>query len=84
MLEMQNERFTQPSDHHNTTGQFNPAVHGFNGINTVSLQGFPTPIDSRIFEATTQLAEFPFNIDMNSGYQLGIGALNRAVSQPCY
>ncbi|KAJ7347082.1 alcohol oxidase [Mycena albidolilacea] len=68
-----NERFTQPSDHHNTTGQFNPAVHGFNGINTVSLQGFPTPIDSRIFEATTQLAEFPFNIDMNSGYQLGIG-----------
>ncbi|KAF8199858.1 aryl-alcohol oxidase-like protein [Mycena galopus ATCC 62051] len=68
-----NERFTPPSDHHNTTGQFNPAVHGYNGINTVSLQGFPTPIDSRIIETTTELAEFPYNIDMNSGYQLGIG-----------
>ncbi|KAJ6467574.1 GMC oxidoreductase-domain-containing protein [Mycena vitilis] len=42
-----NERFTPPSDHHNTTGQFNPAVHGFHGINTVSLEGFPSPIDSR-------------------------------------
>ncbi|KAJ7049707.1 GMC oxidoreductase-domain-containing protein, partial [Mycena amicta] len=31
------ERFTPPADHHNTTGQFNPAVHGFNGINSVTL-----------------------------------------------
>ncbi|KAF7376521.1 Pyranose dehydrogenase [Mycena sanguinolenta] len=64
-----NERFTPP----NTTGEFNPAVHGFNGINTVSLQGFPTLIDSRVIETTTELAEFPFNLDMNSGFQLGIG-----------
>ncbi|KAJ6534192.1 aryl-alcohol oxidase [Mycena capillaripes] len=68
-----NERFLPPSDHHNTTGQFNPTVHGFNGINAVTLPGFPTPIDSRVIEATTQLAEYPFNVDMNSGYQLGIG-----------
>ncbi|KAJ7659172.1 alcohol oxidase [Mycena polygramma] len=68
-----NERFTPPSDHHNTTGQFNPAVHGFHGINTVSLEGFPSPIDSPIFETTSQLAGFPFNLDMNSGYHLGIG-----------
>ncbi|KAJ7267567.1 aryl-alcohol oxidase-like protein [Mycena haematopus] len=68
-----NERFSPPADHHNTTGQFNPAVHGFNGINSVTLPGFPTVLDSRVIETTTELAEFPFNIDMNSGYQLGIG-----------
>lgn len=70
----QNERWTPPSDHHNTAGQFNPAVHGFNGINAVSLNGFPSPVDSRIIETTTQLKEFPFNLDMNSGFPLGISA----------
>ncbi|KAJ7659160.1 alcohol oxidase [Mycena polygramma] len=68
-----NERFTPPSDHHNTTGQFDPAVHGFHGINAVSLQGFPSPITTPIFEATKQLEGYPFNLDMNSGYHLGIG-----------
>ncbi|KAF7376529.1 GMC oxidoreductase [Mycena sanguinolenta] len=65
-----NERFAPAS---NATGKFNPAVHGFNGINTVSLQGFPTVIDSRVIQTTTELAEYPFNLDMNSGYPLGIG-----------
>ncbi|KAJ7822586.1 alcohol oxidase [Mycena leptocephala] len=68
-----NEHFSAPSDHHNTTGQFNPVVHGFHGINSVSLAGFPSPVDSRVIETTTELEEFPFNLDMNSGYQLGIG-----------
>ncbi|KAJ7882855.1 aryl-alcohol-oxidase from pleurotus Eryingii [Mycena leptocephala] len=67
-----NEQFTQPVDHHNTTGQFNPAVHGFNGINSVTLAGFPRPIDSMVIETTKELAEFPFNLDMNSGDQIGI------------
>jgi choline dehydrogenase-like flavoprotein len=70
----QNEQFTQPVDHHNTTGQFNPAVHGFNGINSVTLAGFPRPIDSMVIETTKELAEFPFNLDMNSGDQIGIGS----------
>ncbi|KAJ6575612.1 alcohol oxidase [Mycena vulgaris] len=70
---LKNERFTPPADHHNTTGQFNPAVHGFNGINSVSLAGFPGAADRRIIAATTQLKEFPFNLDMNSGKPLGIG-----------
>ncbi|KAJ6551249.1 alcohol oxidase [Mycena capillaripes] len=68
-----NERFSPSLDYCNTTGRFDPAVHGFDGINTVSLPGFPTPIDSRVIETTTQLAEYPFNVDMNSGYPLGIG-----------
>ncbi|KAJ7693405.1 alcohol oxidase [Mycena rosella] len=69
-----NERFSlQTSDHHNIAGQFNPAVHGFNGINTVSLAGFPSPLNDRVIKTTTQSKEFPFNLDMNSGYPLGIG-----------
>ncbi|KAJ6521976.1 hypothetical protein DFH09DRAFT_1424395 [Mycena vulgaris] len=62
-----NERFSPPSDHHNTAGQFNPAVHGFDGINAVSLEGFPSPVAPRIIETTTQLEEFPFSLDINLG-----------------
>ncbi|KAJ7836922.1 alcohol oxidase [Mycena olivaceomarginata] len=68
-----NEHFSPPSDHHNTTGQFNPAVHSFDGINGVSLEGFPVPIEPHIFAAVDQLEGYPFNLDMNSGFQLGIG-----------
>ena len=69
-----NEKFGPPVDHHNTTGQFDPSVHGFNGINSVSLAGFPTPIDGRVINTTKQLAgDFPFNLDQNSGSPLGVG-----------
>ncbi|KAJ7027566.1 aryl-alcohol oxidase [Mycena alexandri] len=66
-----NEVFTPPADHHNTRGQFNPAVHGYNGINSVTLAGFPSPVDNRVIE-TTKESEFPFNLDPNSGSPLGI------------
>ncbi|KAJ7457809.1 aryl-alcohol-oxidase from pleurotus Eryingii [Mycena latifolia] len=75
-----NEHFSPPVDHHNTTGQFNPAVHGFDGITTVSLAGFPTPIDGRVIETTSQLGEFPYNEDMNSGYHLGIGWVQATIN----
>ncbi|KAK0460578.1 alcohol oxidase, partial [Desarmillaria tabescens] len=69
-----NERFVPSSDHHNTTGQFNPAVHGFNGINSVSLPGVQRATDSRVIQTTSELLDdYPFNLDYNSGYQLGIG-----------
>ncbi|KAJ7198569.1 alcohol oxidase [Mycena pura] len=68
-----NEKFTPPADHHNTEGQFNPSVHGFNGINSVMLSGFPSHIDSRVINTTQEVSEFPFNVDMNSGFHLGIG-----------
>ncbi|KAJ7686500.1 alcohol oxidase [Mycena rosella] len=74
-----NERFSPPADRHNTTGQFNPAVHGFDGINTVSLSGFPTPIDGRVIQTTNELSEFPFNLDTNSGYPLGIGWIQSTI-----
>ncbi|PBK84346.1 alcohol oxidase [Armillaria gallica] len=71
---LKNERFVAPADHHNTTGEFNPAVHNFHGVNSVSLPGYPKAIDGRVIQATQELqGEFSFNLDYNSGYHLGIG-----------
>ncbi|KAJ6453769.1 alcohol oxidase [Mycena sanguinolenta] len=34
---------------------------------------FPTPIDGMVINATSQISGYPFNLDMNSGYPIGIG-----------
>ncbi|KAJ8516162.1 hypothetical protein ONZ45_g6504 [Pleurotus djamor] len=68
-----NERMVAPADNHNTTGQFLPSAHGFDGELMTSLPGFPTPIDDMILEATTQVPGFPYNVDMNRGDETGIG-----------
>ncbi|KAG6844222.1 hypothetical protein H0H87_008700 [Tephrocybe sp. NHM501043] len=69
-----NERWTQPADEHDTAGQFDPSVHGFKGINSVSLPGFQHEIDRLVIQTTRELPEeFPYNNDTNSGHQLGIG-----------
>ncbi|KAF9257962.1 alcohol oxidase [Marasmius fiardii PR-910] len=69
-----NERLTPPADGHNTTGQIDPSFHGHDGVNPDSLPGYPTPMDDRIMKATQELSsEFPYNVDYNSGYHLGIG-----------
>ncbi|KAJ7320988.1 aryl-alcohol oxidase [Mycena albidolilacea] len=68
-----NEHWTPPVDNHNQTGQFNPTVHGFHGINTVSLPGFLFPTDGMVQQVTQELSdEFPFNLDYNSGFPLGV------------
>ncbi|KAG6865075.1 hypothetical protein C0991_005305 [Blastosporella zonata] len=77
-----NERWTAPVDNHNTTGQFNPAVHGFNGINSVSLVGYPQSVDPRFIQTTKELPDdFPFNLDMNSGNPLGLGWIQVTVDK---
>ncbi|KAF9258144.1 alcohol oxidase [Marasmius fiardii PR-910] len=71
---LRNEVVTPPADQHNTTGELNPALHGHSGVNSDSLPGFETPMADRIFKTTAELPkEFPFNLDYNSGFQLGIG-----------
>ncbi|KAG7094373.1 hypothetical protein E1B28_007974 [Marasmius oreades] len=71
---LRNEIVTPPADHHNTQGQYTPAVHGHSGVNSNSLPGFATPMDERIMRSTQEHPkEFPFNEDYNSGFQLGIG-----------
>ncbi|KAJ7821918.1 glucose dehydrogenase short protein [Mycena olivaceomarginata] len=41
-----NEKWTQPADHHDARGQFNPAVHSTDGINSVKFpEEFPFNLD---------------------------------------
>ncbi|KAH9017367.1 aryl-alcohol-oxidase from pleurotus Eryingii [Lactarius pseudohatsudake] len=56
-------------------GEIDPSIHGSSGPVKISLHD-RTALDSRIFKATSQLAEFPFNKDMNSGSPLGFGGPN--------
>ncbi|KAH8987303.1 hypothetical protein EDB92DRAFT_1817982 [Lactarius akahatsu] len=57
---------------HDGVGGVDPSIHGSNGSVNISVQD-TTALDSRIFDTTTQLAEFPFNGDINSGNPLGNG-----------
>ncbi|KAK1219931.1 hypothetical protein PQX77_017325 [Marasmius sp. AFHP31] len=79
-----NEHFVnQPStEHADPEPQFNPKVHGFDGINAVSLEGFPKDINERVIRTVQERsAEFPFNRDMNSGNQLGVGWVQATVDK---
>ncbi|KAJ7635136.1 alcohol oxidase [Roridomyces roridus] len=72
-----NEKWVPPPNNQSTVGEFNPAVHSTDGINSVSLGADLWPIfDSHIIETTRQFPEeFPFNLDYNSGEPLGLGWL---------
>ncbi|KAK0208998.1 aryl-alcohol oxidase-like protein [Desarmillaria ectypa] len=63
-----NERWTPPADDHNTTGQYDPAIHKLDGMNAVSLAGYPHPTDKRVLSTTSEFPdEFPLLLDVNSG-----------------
>ncbi|KAJ3572974.1 hypothetical protein NP233_g2733 [Leucocoprinus birnbaumii] len=76
-----NEKWTEPADHHDITGQFDPKFHTTGGVNSVSLPGFLWEnADERIIQTTKDFAdEFPFNEDMNSGSHLGIGWVQNTI-----
>ncbi|KAJ3505995.1 hypothetical protein NLJ89_g7117 [Agrocybe chaxingu] len=77
------EKFTPPPDRHNTTGQFDPSVHGFDGLTSVSLPGAPTVLDGRFEVAIDQLGgEFTHNLDVNSGSPLGFGWVQATIDGP--
>ncbi|KAI0063370.1 aryl-alcohol-oxidase from pleurotus Eryingii [Artomyces pyxidatus] len=68
------ESLVPPADHHDTTGQVIPSLHGTSGPVGISLQGYPSLLDNRTIATTKELpAEFPYNEDMNSGFPLGLG-----------
>ncbi|KAF9039539.1 alcohol oxidase [Hymenopellis radicata] len=73
-----NEKLVAPADGHNTTGQFDPTQHGFQGPLLTSLTGNDgIPLDEHVLATTQELAsEFPFRLDMTGGSQgvLGIGS----------
>lgn len=80
---LKHERFTPPVDNHNTTGQMDPSIHGYNGMTAVTLYGYPTAIDGRIIEATQQLGgPHRFNLDVNTGNPLGIGWMPYTANGP--
>ncbi|KAH9477827.1 Pyranose dehydrogenase 3 [Psilocybe cubensis] len=72
-----NERWTPPVDGHDTRGQFDPAVHGFNGMIATTLPDTRWQvITSNVSEVPKELPSvFPFVKDMNSGKPLGLGWL---------
>ncbi|RXW17381.1 hypothetical protein EST38_g8468 [Candolleomyces aberdarensis] len=80
---LKNERWVAPADGHNTVGQFDPTVHGRDGMTMVSLPSYnQTATDGRTIEATKQLGpEFKFNLDMNSGNPLGVELQAQALEQ---
>ncbi|KAJ6538131.1 pyranose dehydrogenase [Mycena capillaripes] len=75
------EQWTAPADNHDTTGQFNPHVHGKNGPISVSLSGFAwTEFEKNVMQTTQELPdEFPFNMDVNSGQPLGVSWLQSTI-----
>ncbi|KAG6911008.1 hypothetical protein DXG01_005423 [Tephrocybe rancida] len=78
----QNEKWMEPVDRHNTTGQFDPSVHSVTGINAVSLAGYPQITDPRVLATTMDAPdEFPFNQDMNSGSPIGVGWLQSTIKR---
>ncbi|KAK0481456.1 aryl-alcohol oxidase-like protein [Armillaria novae-zelandiae] len=78
---LQNEKWVPPADGHNTTGQYDPAIHSLDGMNAVSLAGFPRPTDERILQTASELPdEFPFLLDINSGIPNGIGYMQATIN----
>ncbi|KAJ7719891.1 aryl-alcohol oxidase-like protein [Mycena olivaceomarginata] len=51
-----NEEWRQPADHHDTRGQFNPAVHSTDGINSFSWLQSTIGVGKRSTSATSYLA----------------------------
>ena len=52
------------------TNQYLPSAHSRDGMVSISLPGFPQPIDSRVIATTAEpdfAPEFPFQRDMNAG-----------------
>ncbi|KIJ42485.1 GMC oxidoreductase [Sphaerobolus stellatus SS14] len=77
---LKNEHWVPPVDGHNTTGEFDPRAHGFNGVNYVSLGSYPGSIDERVIQTTVDLKnEFPYNLDTNDGNPLGVGFMQSTI-----
>ncbi|KAF5362811.1 hypothetical protein D9757_013669 [Collybiopsis confluens] len=75
-----NEKLVPPAGNPNTTGEFNPSVHSLNGTTSVSLPSFAQSIDTKVIDASSELGGvFSFNLDVNSGFPLGVGWLPRTI-----
>ncbi|KAJ6624607.1 hypothetical protein B0H10DRAFT_2006720 [Mycena sp. CBHHK59/15] len=66
------EIFTSPVDQHNTTGQFDPTLHGKNGSLSVTIGGFSQHIDELVLGRVDN-SQYRFIEDYNNGSPLGFG-----------
>ncbi|TFK19656.1 pyranose dehydrogenase [Coprinopsis marcescibilis] len=68
------ERWVPPPGNRNVSGLYDPTVHGYSGNTRVSLPwGGNTQLDDLcLASANAQSDEFPFNIDQNSGFPIGL------------
>ncbi|KAJ7258157.1 pyranose dehydrogenase [Mycena rebaudengoi] len=66
------EIMTVPVDHHNTTGQFDPKLHGKNGPLGVTVGGFSQDIDALVMGRVDN-TQFPFIEDYQDGSPIGLG-----------
>lgn len=75
------EHLVPPTDNRTVFGEVDPSIHGMQGPVQVSLGGYIGGVDQRVIDTTREfVSEFPYNIDMNSGYPLGIGWTQNSVS----
>lgn len=71
---LKNERWTEPNDGRDTSGQYDPTYHSSDGMTSVSLAGYPSSIQDRVIDAANEYQGiFSFNMEQNSGNPLGLG-----------
>ncbi|KAH6904166.1 aryl alcohol oxidase [Coprinopsis sp. MPI-PUGE-AT-0042] len=77
---LKGEKWSRPSDGHDTTGQFDPAFHSDNGVLGTSLSGVPQAVSAKLLGASQELGgEFEFDLDTNDGVALGVGWMQSTV-----
>lgn len=76
-----NSRLVPPADGHDTTGQVDPAHHGYGPLE-ISVPGYPSEIDDMVIGTSKAPgAEVPYNLDVNSGHPLGLSYLQSTVGR---
>ncbi|XP_006461554.1 hypothetical protein AGABI2DRAFT_205343 [Agaricus bisporus var. bisporus H97] len=67
------ERFVPPTDGRNITGEFNPVIHGYDGMTRISLPNrLELPFDTNVRAAADELGgNFEYKLDLNGGNPLG-------------
>ncbi|KAJ3739815.1 alcohol oxidase [Lentinula detonsa] len=65
------ETFTSPVDGHNTSGQYDPALHGTQGPLQVTVGGYSQSLDQLVMGRLDE--QFPFIEDYDDGEPIGFG-----------